>query len=240
LPTAPSNDLDALVRRFDEDRWLASRFAPDGVRSRLIALYAVNHEIAHAAETVRQAAIGDIRLAWWREALAEVHEGKAPRAQPALLAYAEALRDTPWPREAWDALIEARSRDLDGTAFADWSAVDAYVDATAGAMMRLGFTACGVAPEPHRAFIDAASRAWGAIGLARAGRALPGEAIERAMDAHRVAREHARGVPAGAFPAFGYIALSPRYARALRKGERKLGLFGRQMALVGAAATGRV
>ena len=64
--------LDDLVRRVDEDRWLASRFAPADVRARLIALYAVNYEIARTAEVVREPGVGDIRLAWWRDALAEI------------------------------------------------------------------------------------------------------------------------------------------------------------------------
>ncbi|MBC8107455.1 MAG: squalene/phytoene synthase family protein, partial [Anaerolineae bacterium] len=71
MPTAHSNDLGTLVRRVDEDRWLASRFAPAPVRERLIALYAVNYEIARLSETVREAPLGDIRLEWWRSALSE-------------------------------------------------------------------------------------------------------------------------------------------------------------------------
>jgi hypothetical protein len=39
------DDLDTLVRRVEEDRWLAARFAPPLVRERLIAIYAVNYEI---------------------------------------------------------------------------------------------------------------------------------------------------------------------------------------------------
>ena len=69
----PDPTLDAEVRRVDEDRWLASRFAPAHVRARLIAIYALNAEIAKTADVVTQAPIGDIRLAWWRDAIAEVH-----------------------------------------------------------------------------------------------------------------------------------------------------------------------
>jgi 15-cis-phytoene synthase len=72
------NDLDRLVRRVDEDRWLALRFAPEEVRARLIALYAVNYEIARTAEIVSEPALGDIRLEWWRSALEQMAEGSAP------------------------------------------------------------------------------------------------------------------------------------------------------------------
>src|SRR5215470_10547966 len=104
---APDTGLDAEVRRVDEDRWLASRFAPPNVRKRLVAIYALNHEIARTVDVVTQVAIGDIRLQWWREALAEVFDGKQPRAHPALAAIAQAHRETPLPREALDALIDA-------------------------------------------------------------------------------------------------------------------------------------
>ena len=40
---------------------LASRFAPPEARRQLIALYALNYEIAHTAETVTQATLGDMR-----------------------------------------------------------------------------------------------------------------------------------------------------------------------------------
>ncbi|MBK8544168.1 MAG: hypothetical protein IPL62_11845 [Caulobacteraceae bacterium] len=48
------DDLDTLVRRVDEDRWLAARFAPPLVRERLIAIYAVNYEIARRRPCVKQ------------------------------------------------------------------------------------------------------------------------------------------------------------------------------------------
>ena len=65
--------LDALVRRVDEDRWLAARFAPRLVRERLTALYALNHEIARAAEGASNPTLGEMRLLWWRDAIAEIH-----------------------------------------------------------------------------------------------------------------------------------------------------------------------
>src|SRR5215217_4993640 len=37
--------LEEMVRKADEDRWLASRFAPKALRQQLIALYAFNIEV---------------------------------------------------------------------------------------------------------------------------------------------------------------------------------------------------
>src|SRR5262249_35669215 len=93
---APDPALAAGVRHADEDRGWASRFAPEDARKRLVALYALNHEIARTAETVRQAAIGDIRLQWWRDAAAEVFAGKIVRQHPVVQAFAEAHAETPF------------------------------------------------------------------------------------------------------------------------------------------------
>src|ERR1043165_8072550 len=105
---APDAALDAEVRRVDEDRWLASRFAPGNTRARLIAVYALNNEIARTADVVTQVQIGDIRLQWWREALAEMFAGKPVRAHPVLRAIAQAHAQTPLPQMLMEGLIDAR------------------------------------------------------------------------------------------------------------------------------------
>jgi phytoene/squalene synthetase len=142
-----------------------------------------------------------------------------------------------------EAIIDARSGDLDGAPLADAAAVDTYVDRTAGAVMRLSFAACGVSLAGNEQFIHAASSAWGLVSLVRAGRAPASDVqslLERAVEAHRRARGMGHVLPAAAFPAFGYVALVPRYVSALRQGRRALALFSRQLALVMAAARGRV
>jgi len=244
-------DIDTLVRRVDEDRWLASRFASAQVRARLRAIYAVNYEIARTAETVSEAGIGQIRLAWWREALQEIAQGAAPRAHPVLEAYAAAAAEGSMPAAAWDAMIDARELDLEAAPFASWSDVDAYLDATAGNVMRLALAACG-APREERGLVEPAAWAWGYVGLLRAQPAwkargreiLPREngsvekMMARADQAHLAAR--AMTVTSVAFPAFGYVALAPVYLRGLRRGQTSEPLFSRQLRLVAAAATGRI
>ncbi len=247
---APDLGLDAEVRRVDEDRWLASRFASAEVRARLVAIYALNHEIARTADVVTQPAIGDIRLQWWREALGEVFDGKSVRAHPVLAAIAEAHRETQLPRSALEALIDARGRDLDTASFATFAAIDAYLDGTAGNVMRVAAAACGVAlDEP---LISAAGKAWGYAGLLRAaahwrakGRSIlpqenddPHAMMERARAAY--ASAGAERAPADAFPAIGYVALTPLYLHAIENGRTERGLLTRQLKLVAASAMGRL
>ncbi len=242
-------DLDALVRRVDEDRWLASRFAPADARRGLIAVYALNYEIARTAEIVSEGAIGDIRLAWWREALAEVAAGQPPRSHPVLEAFAAAHVETPFSSPVIAAMIEARGKDLDSAPFRAWEDIEAYIDATAGSVMQLALTACAASADAG--FVRSAARTWGYTGLLRAepvwrarGRVLlPGGVdgaamTERARDAVTGAR--ANRVPTSAFPALGYTALAPTYLDALQRGRNEVPLLWRQLKLVRAAATGRI
>jgi phytoene synthase len=240
--------LDALVRRVDEDRWLATRFASADARAQLIALYAVYYEIAHSTEAVREAALGDIRLEWWRAGVEEIAEGKPPRA-PAL----GALRESGAPLGVLPEIIATRARDLDAAPFASWAELDAYVDGTAGALMRGAVEACAPgAAEAAQGFVETGARAWGYTGLLRAaahwrsrGRSvIPREGSleelkQRAWAAYGAARKTSRSVSADAFAAIGYVAFAPRYLKAMAQ-ERDVSLFARHSALIAAAATGRV
>lgn len=240
-------ELDADVRRHDEDRWLASRFAPAEARARLAAIYALNHEIARTADVVSQAAIGDIRLAWWGEALAEVAAGKTARAHPLLQALLPADAASPY----WERLIDARGKDLDAAPFASWGELETYLDATAGGVMRLAAHACGVDPAAHASLIETAAQAWGCVGLLRAeahwrakGRALlpreGGALNDLAARAERaIAMLGAQVMPAALFPAIGYAALASGYLRAHQHGNAGPPLLLRQFRLIAASATGR-
>jgi len=246
----PDPALDAEVRRVDEDRWLASRFASADVRARLVAIYALNHEIARTADVVTQAAIGDIRLQWWREALAELFDRKRVRAHPVLAALAEAHRETPLPRDALEGLIDTRSRDLDGAPFPAFAEIDTYLEGTGGNVMRVAAAACGAHLDAK--LVSAATRAWGYAGLLRAaahwrakGRSVlphdnadPHAMVERARSAYVSVR--AQIVPAEAFPAIGYVTLTPLYLHAVESGRTERALFTRQLKLVAASATGRL
>ncbi len=160
------------VRRVDYDRYLSVLFAPKNVRPHLFALYAVNHEIAKTAETVREPLAGAIRLQWWREAFEELYAGK-PRAHEALLALAETLRSHDLPRAMFDAMLGARELDLEEAPFADMSALEAYADATSSIVMRLASHILG---NPLYEVAREAGIAYAMTGLLRA---LPFRASRR-------------------------------------------------------------
>lgn len=237
----------------DEDRWLASRFAPAERRERLIQLYAVYYEIARSTE-VSEPGLGAIRLAWWREAVAEIVLGGPTRPHPALQAFVSSGFDVGF-YQALQRIVDARGADLERAPFANWEDIDAYLDATAGLLMQHAIAICGppVFGERQEAFVRAAARAWGLTGLLRAqpfwearGRALfpPGadavQMLERARACYEGCRGLATSLHSSAFPAFGYVATLPGYFRALAQGKRETPQLGRKAIMIGASATGRV
>ncbi len=246
------DDLDQLVRRADEDRWLASRFAAAEVRARLISIYALNYELARVVEAVTTPAAGDIRFAWWREALAEILAGATVRAHPALQALARAHAQRPLDSQIVNALIDARMRELDGQPFSTEAEREAYLGGTAGGVARLAAAASGERGDADDELVWQAGLAWGYAGLLRAEpawrqrgwRVLIGaestfDLAERAENAHQAARAIGK-MPARLMPALGYVALAPAYVRAAKRDAGAPSLFSRQLKLVLTAASGQL
>ncbi len=65
-----------VARDGDPDRYASALFAPRPAREPLFALYALNVELARAAEQVSEPQLGEIRLQWWREALDRAAAGE--------------------------------------------------------------------------------------------------------------------------------------------------------------------
>ena len=230
-------DLDAQVKAADPDRWLSTRMIADaGARADVLALYALNHALARVAETVSEPMMGHIRLAWWREALDELAQGRPPRAHPVVEALADPMGRRAFDPAALDALVDARAADLEPEALADEAKLYAYIDATAGALAAIAARRLDPASPPDA--VTEAMRAWGLAGLARNGR-LPaawGEAVltER-VDAHlKAAAAQAKALPVRAFPAVAYAAFARPYARG-----RDPGPLEKQARLLGATVLGR-
>jgi phytoene synthase len=230
-----SDSLDSIVRRGDPDRWLASRFIADPeARADVIALYALNLELARVADAVSEPLMGEIRLTWWREAIDELFAGRPPRRHPVVEALAQAVVRRHLAAEPFAAMIEARLADLDGEAFADLDAIEAYLDATAGALMSLAVASVG---GGQAAATGPAARAWGLAGLARLRRlpdSVEGQVLRRRVDEH-LAAARAAAAPVAAFPALAYACLARSYAAARTPSELE-----KRLRLTWAVATGRV
>jgi phytoene synthase len=237
------DDVDAAVRKADPDRWWASRFIADpAARADVVALYALNHELVHIVEAVRDPFIGEIRLTWWREALDAAFAGEPARTHPVMRRLAAAIGRGDLDRSLIEGLIAARADDLESRRFADEVAVNAYIDATAGAIMALAAAILGAGDMPA---VKPAARAWALAGLQRnrtAGRddRLPrGWSVDviyaRVGEALAEARATARAAPVAAFPAIAYATLAKPYAAGRAPSE-----FEKRFRLTAAVLTGRL
>jgi 15-cis-phytoene synthase len=162
---------DELVRRIDEDRWLAARFADGPGRERLNILYAFVYEVARVPEAVRDPALGAIRLQWWRDAVDGIYAGRGSADSGVITGLAGLVEWASLDRSLLDGLIDAREKDLEERPFEHWPEFEAYVDGTAGAVIQLAAKVCApdlVQTKQHIALFRNAGRIWGYTGLVRA------------------------------------------------------------------------
>lgn len=205
-----ADDLDTTVRDHAPDRWLSSRFVADAAaRADLMALYALDHELARIPHLVTDPLMGEIRMTWWREGLEEIAEGRPVRPHPVLKAIAAGAL----PPVALAALAEARLGDLDDPRSGE--ALLAHVDATEGLVMALAARRLS-----NEATADHVAQAARALGLAR----LDPQAALKALDA---ARTPLKALPVAAFPAVAHAVLVRCHARGATPGplEKRLRIF---------------
>jgi len=126
----------ALVREADRDRYLATLFAPAVHRDALFALYAFNVEIARVRDLAREPLPGEIRLQWWREALAGERESEAV-AHPVAAALRETIERYGFGSERLIALIDARAFDLYDEPMASATELEIYGIKTQSALFAM-------------------------------------------------------------------------------------------------------
>jgi phytoene synthase len=175
----PYAHCEALVRTADKDRYLAGLFAPAENRRHLFALYAFAAEIARVREAAREPLPGEIRLQWWRDALAGEGRGEVS-ANPVAEALLDTVAQCALPREALIALIDAHVFDLYDDAMPSLAELDRYAEQTAGILFRLG---AHILSGEDRAdtVATAAAPAGIAYGIAQRLRTFPRDAARRQM-----------------------------------------------------------
>ncbi|RED11080.1 phytoene/squalene synthase family protein [Pontivivens insulae] len=159
-------DCAALVENADPDRFLSAMSGPVAAREVLFPLYAFNSEVAKAPWVVSEAPLAEIRLQWWRDAIAEIYDGKPTRRHEVVAPLAEVIAAHDLPRAPFDALIDARAFDIYDDAHAGRASFDAYIAATSGGLMALAVQALGAGEAAKMA--RAAGWAMGAANLMRA------------------------------------------------------------------------
>ncbi len=205
-----------MVRRQDEDRWLAAGYAQGDAKRRLLALYAFHIELKNIPAAVSEPPLGEIRLQWWREGLQEIRDGKRPRAHPVVEDLAAAgLADEKF-EAAIERAIDAAARPLYGEGF---TAIDDLTDWLAAAEATFDGIAVGLLGG-DKALCAATAQTGTAFALAREGAslapALAGEITARARSILNDSTAGLQNVPPDIAPALAHLSLTRRYLRPQR------------------------
>jgi NADH dehydrogenase [ubiquinone] 1 alpha subcomplex assembly factor 6 len=160
--------IGSVVRTRDHDRFLTVLFAPAECREALFALYAFNYEIAKTREMVSEAALGQMRLQWWRDSIAAIYAGGPVRRHEVAEPLAAVIRayDLTW--EHFESLIDAREADLADAPPATLADLEAYAEASAAPLVLLALEVLGVKDEAAVSAGRAVGTAYALTGLLRA------------------------------------------------------------------------
>ena len=154
-----------IVERGDPDRFAAVMAAPVAARAVLFPLYAFNVEVARAPWVTAEPMIAEMRLQWWRDALAEIGSGGVVRRHEVVTPLAHVLDAK--AAALLDQLVAARRWDIGREAFDDAGAFESYLEASSGHLLWVAVRALGGGDE------GVVRDAGYALGLANWLRAVP-------------------------------------------------------------------
>ena len=125
--------LDAALKTSDTDRWVATRFIHDAeARTELVALYALDDELAAISRRVREPLAAEIRLTWWRERIETAAIGRPVTEAPSLSALQLSLASGGLSAALVLSALDGRFAELQTPWFEDEADLDAYLDAIGG------------------------------------------------------------------------------------------------------------
>jgi 15-cis-phytoene synthase len=155
------------ARDLDHDRYLAALLAPAPARDALMTVAAFHGEISRIPTSVREPAMGAIRLQWWRDTAG----GDAAADQtgsPVAARLRHAIESGALPLAEVLSIVDAYETLLQPGVLADAAALDAFLDESQGAAFRLSARILGVEDGEVREIIGAAAQSYGRVQLLRA------------------------------------------------------------------------
>jgi 15-cis-phytoene synthase len=182
------------LRAKNRDVWLAALYAPADRRRHVHALYAFVQEIAEVPRRVSQPLLGEMRLRWWRDALAS--DGEGARAHPVADALIETIVSCGLNREELDDFLDAHSAEFYDDAILSTAALIDHCRRVAARPLIWSARCLGADARPETA--AALDDAGIAIGLTRIAWGLwqgkgrqyvPPEILSRAPDLGAAAQE---------------------------------------------------
>ncbi|MCL6229810.1 phytoene/squalene synthase family protein [Bartonella bilalgolemii] len=159
-----------ILRNTDRDRYISVLFAPKQKRRALAALYAFNAEVARIRESVRDPLIGEIRLRWWRDSIANDEEQNI-ESNPILNDLLKTITLFKLSKTAFLHYCDARIFDLYNNPIITIHDLETYCSKTASTILQLSCQILDFDMEPN--FTDACK--YGGIAQALSGilRLLP-------------------------------------------------------------------
>ena len=127
---------ERLLKDSARDDWLAALFAPADKRAHLHALTAFTHEIGRVADVVRDPMPGEIRLQWWRDALAAGDE-TGGQGHPVAAVLRQTMQRFKLPLQPFIDLIDAHTFDLYRDPMPDTATLEGYCGECFSAPIRL-------------------------------------------------------------------------------------------------------
>ncbi len=164
---ASASELDeirALARTYEYDRYLTALLLPRACREGLILLAAFSGELRRIPSLVSEPMIGAIRLQWWRDALDAAARQPQPGAasgNPLADAVIGVIRDHDLPWGLVQGLIDAAEADLDPTPFSEIAETRQLLIKSEAALFELSGRIAGARPD--RAVWTDAGLAYGAF-----------------------------------------------------------------------------
>ncbi|MFZ0208140.1 MAG: squalene/phytoene synthase family protein, partial [Roseiarcus sp.] len=131
LPEAYAH-CESLARAHDRDRWLSALFAPTAARPHLHALSAFNYEVGRLREIVREPLAGELRLTWWRDALARAEA----TGHPVATALLDTIVKFNLPMALFENHIAARQFDLYDDPMPSLNDLEGYCGETASSLFQ--------------------------------------------------------------------------------------------------------
>ncbi|MEO1206431.1 MAG: squalene/phytoene synthase family protein [Pseudomonadota bacterium] len=150
------------------DRYLSALLCPPPQRDGLVSLAAVIGEIERIPAIVSDPMLGEIRLQWWADWLANLGQNPETKTgNPIADAFTETRTTHALPIEPLQTLCEARISDFYADAFETHEAYHAYLSACEAGPYRLAAIICGHdesrASTHASAAVEAAGRVTGGI-----------------------------------------------------------------------------
>lgn len=157
------------VAREDRDRYLTALFAPEPARDDLLVLYAFNNEVAKIRESVTESMLGAIKLQWWRDIISGIYDkGAFPHGNPLIEQLAGVIARRHLSRAHFDALLEARARDMEENPPADVTDLEVYAEGSSARLTMLALEVLDARDEVSMAAGRHVGIAWALTGMLRA------------------------------------------------------------------------